>query len=46
MQSHTPALVEQAKAWKFLELWVEPVLFPCKILMLDGDCRIFNPAFD
>jgi hypothetical protein len=48
MQSHAPALAEQAKTWKFLELWVEPVLFPPKILMLvgnqDGTCHIFNPA--
>jgi hypothetical protein len=50
MQSHAPALAEQAKTWKFLELWVDPVLFPLKILMLvgdqDGTCRIFNPASD
>ena len=36
--------------WKFLELWVDPVLFPPKILMLvgdqDGSCRVFNPALD
>jgi hypothetical protein len=48
MQSHAPALAEQAKTWKFLELWVDPVLFPPRILMLVGDrdssCRIFNPA--
>jgi hypothetical protein len=40
----------QAKTWKFLELWVDPVLFPPKVLMLigdaDGSCRIFNPAAD
>jgi hypothetical protein len=50
MQSHTPVLVEQTKDWKFLELWVDPVLFPPKILMLvgeqDGTCNIFNPAFN
>lgn len=48
MQSHAPALAEQAKTWKFLELWVDPVLFQPKILTLvgdqDGTCRIFNPA--
>jgi hypothetical protein len=48
MQSHAPDLTEQAKTWKFLEIWVDPVLFPAKILMLvgdqDGTCRIFNPA--
>jgi hypothetical protein len=50
MLSHAPALAEQAKAWKFLELWVDPILFPPRILMLvgdaDGSCRIFNPAAD
>jgi hypothetical protein len=50
MQSHAPVLVEQAKNWKFLELWVDPGLFPPKILMLvadqDDSCRIFNPASD
>jgi hypothetical protein len=48
MLSHVPALAEQAKTWKFLELWVDPVLFPPKILMLlgnqDGTCHIFNPS--
>ena len=48
MLSHAPALAEQAKTWKMLELWVDSVLFPPKILMLvsdrDGSCRIFNPA--
>jgi hypothetical protein len=46
--SHAPALAEPAKTWKFLERWVDPVLFPPKILMVvgdrDGTCRIFNPA--
>ncbi|MDG2991494.1 hypothetical protein L3556_11215 [Candidatus Synechococcus calcipolaris G9] len=50
MQFHAPVLEEQAKLWKYLELWVDPVLFPPKILMLvgdqDGTCRIFNPASD
>ena len=48
MLSRAPVLVEKARTWKFLELWVDPVLFPPKILMLvsdrDGSCRIFNPA--
>jgi hypothetical protein len=48
MQSRAQAIAEQAKTWKFLELWADPVLFPPKILMLvgdqDGTCRIFNPA--
>jgi hypothetical protein len=38
----------RTSTWKFLEIWVDPVLFPPKILMLvsdqDGTCRIFNPA--
>jgi hypothetical protein len=50
MISHIPALAAQAETWKFLELWVDPVLFPPKVLMLvgdaDGSCRIFNPAAD
>lgn len=50
MLSHELALAEQAKTWKFLELWVDPILFPPKILMLigdqDGTCRIFNPALE
>ena len=50
MQSHAPALVEQAKTWKFLELWVDPIIFPPKVLMLvgdrDGTCRILNPVSD
>ena len=48
MLSPAPALAEQAKTWKFLEIWVEPILFPPKILMLvgdrDGTCNIFNPT--
>jgi len=50
MLSPAPALVEQAKTWTFLEIWVDPILFPPKILMLvsdcDGTCSIFNPASD
>ena len=50
MQSHAPVLAERAKTWKFLELWVDPVLFPPKILMLmsdqDGTCHVLNPASD
>ncbi len=50
MLSHELALAEPAKTWKFLELWVDPVLFPPKILMMvgdqDGSCRIFNPGAD
>ena len=48
MQSHAPALVEQAKTCKVLELWVDPIIFPPKVLMLvgdqDGTCCILNPS--
>jgi hypothetical protein len=48
--SPKPAFAEQVKTWLFLELWIEPVLFPPKVLMVvgdeDGSCRIFNPAAD
>jgi hypothetical protein len=48
MLSQEPALAEQAKTWKFLELWIDPVLFPPEILMLIGDqygtCRILSPS--
>jgi hypothetical protein len=37
MLSPKLALAEQSKTWKFIELWVDPVLFPPKILMLIGD---------
>ena len=50
MLSHALALAEPSKTWKFLEIWVDPVLFPPKILLLvsdqDGSCRIFNPTTD
>jgi hypothetical protein len=50
MLSPELALAEQAKTWQLLELWVYPVLFPPKVLMVvsdeDGSCRIFNPAAD
>lgn len=50
MLSHVPALAEHAKTWTFLELWVDPILFPPRILMVvgdrDGTCRIFNPSSD
>lgn len=50
MQSLVPALEKQAKTWKFIELWVDPILFPPKILMLvddhDGRCNVVDPAAD
>lgn len=48
MLSQEPNLAKRAKTWKFLELWVDPVIFPPKILMVvgdrDGTCYIFNPS--
>ena len=48
MQSPVLDLAKQTNTWKFLELWVDPVIFPPKIMMLvadqDGSCRIFNPT--
>lgn len=50
MLSHELVLAEQAKTWKFLEIWVDPIVFPPKILMLicdqDGTCQIFSPNAD
>ncbi len=50
MQSPALALAKRAETWQFLELWVDPVIFPPKILMLVGDhngaCYIFNPTLD
>ncbi len=34
MQSHATVLDEQAELWQFIEIWVDPILFPPKILML------------
>ncbi|WP_204137306.1 hypothetical protein [Halomicronema sp. CCY15110] len=50
MLSQEQALAERAKTWRFLELWVDPALFPPRVLMLmgdrDGSCRIFKPDAD
>ena len=50
MRSPEPALAEQVSNWNFLELWVDPIVFPPKLLMMigdhDGTCRIFNPALN
>ena len=47
MLSQEQVLAERAKTWQFLELWVDPALFPPRVLMLigdrDGSCRIFKP---
>ena len=50
MLSQEQVLAERAKTWQFLELWVDPALFPPRVLMLigdrDGSCRIFKPDVD
>lgn len=50
MQFLAPALENLTKNWKFIELWVDPIPFPPKVLMLvvdhDGKCNVFNPAAD
>jgi hypothetical protein len=50
MLSSESIFAELAKTWHFLELWVDPLLFPPKVSMVigneDGSCRIFNPAAD
>ena len=48
MLFHAPDLAEQINDWKFIELWVEPIIFPPQILMLvsgknRGIC-IYDPS--
>ncbi len=48
MLSHAPNLAEQINDWKFIELWVDPIVFPPRILMLvsgkKGGFCIYDPA--
>jgi hypothetical protein len=48
MLSHVQALVGKAHSWQFVELWVDPIVFPPKLLMLvcdqQGACNIYNPT--
>jgi hypothetical protein len=41
-------LATQAHNWQFVELWIDPIVFPPQILLLVGDqhgyCSIYNPA--
>lgn len=41
-------LVEQINDWEFIELWVYPIVFPPRILMLVGGknskCCIYEPS--
>jgi hypothetical protein len=48
MLSHAPDLAEQINDWEFIELWVDPIVFPPRILMLvsgknAGFC-IYDPS--
>ncbi len=47
MLSHELDLVKQVNDWEFLELWVDPIVFPPRILMLvknrQGICSIYDP---
>ncbi|MFB2875540.1 MULTISPECIES: hypothetical protein [Floridanema] len=48
MLSHVPDLAVQVSNWQFLELWVDPIVFPPRILMLvsdnDGKCGVYDPS--
>jgi len=48
MLSHVPDLAEQVTNWQFLELWVDSIVFPPRILMLvsdnDGKCGVYDPG--
>ena len=38
---------EQIKNWQFLEVWIDPILFPPRVLLLvgneEGCCGIYDP---
>jgi hypothetical protein len=48
MLSHAPNLASQINTWEFIELWVDPIVFPPRILMLVrdrvGNCCIYDPS--
>ncbi|TAE76157.1 MAG: hypothetical protein EAZ60_10830, partial [Oscillatoriales cyanobacterium] len=48
MSSPAKNLVEQVNDWEFIELWVDPIVFPPRILMLVGGknskCGIYEPS--
>lgn len=47
MLSHELNQDEQIKNWQFLEVWIDPILFPPRVLLLLGDqegcCDIYDP---
>lgn len=48
MLSHVLDLEKQITDWQFVELWVDLIVFPPRILMLvsdkNGKCGIYDPA--
>jgi len=46
--SHAQNLARQIIDWEFIELWVDPIVFPPRILMLvsnkQGNSWIYDPA--
>jgi hypothetical protein len=48
MLSHAPNLASQINTWEFVELSVDPIVFPPRILMLVrdrvGNCCIYDPS--
>ena len=48
MLSHVQDLAAQITDWEFIELWVDPIIFPPRIIMLvstkQGNCCIYDPA--
>lgn len=48
MLSHVPDLEKQITDWQFVELWVDLIVFPPRILMLvgekNGKCGIYDPV--
>jgi hypothetical protein len=43
-----PALDPAKSDWSFVEVWIDPMLFPPYILLLlsdpSGSCRVYDPA--
>ncbi len=43
-----PDLATQINNWQFIELWVDPIVFPPRVLMLvgskNGNCCIYDPS--
>ena len=48
MLSHELNQDEQINNWQFLEVWIDPILFPPRVLLLvsdqEGCCGIYDPG--